>query len=130
MRVLVCGDRYWNDYAELSGALLSFIRFSGLIPQDVTVISGAAAGADTLAAKCAKIHGMSLQEYEADWDSYGKAAGPIRNKAMLVDGLPDIVIAFHDSISTSKGTANMIKQARKAGLVVYLYAHSGLTKYE
>ena len=52
--------------------------------------------------------------FPADWNSYGKAAGPIRNKQMLDEGKPDVVIAFPGGT----GTANMIMQATKAGVKV------------
>ena len=39
---------------------------------------------------------------------------------MLVEGKPDIVVAFHNEIENSKGTKNMVNQALKKGLSVYL----------
>jgi hypothetical protein len=51
----------------------------------------------------------------ADWNTLGRAAGPIRNGRMLRDGLPDAVIAFAGGI----GTANLVAQARAAGVTVY-----------
>jgi hypothetical protein len=38
---------------------------------------------------------------------------------MLLDG-PDLVLAFHDDISKSKGTRNMVDQAMKAGVKVVI----------
>ena len=52
--------------------------------------------------------------YPADWDTHGRGAGPIRNKQMLEEGKPDLVIAFPGG----KGTANMIGQAKEAGIPV------------
>jgi UDP-N-acetylmuramoylalanine-D-glutamate ligase len=57
---------------------------------------------------------IPVETYEADWDTHGKAAGPIRNKRMLDEGKPDLVVAFPGG----RGTANMISQARKAGVEV------------
>ena len=48
---------------------------------------------------------------EADWERYGRAAGPKRNK-LIVDAA-DVVIAFPSLYS--KGTLNTIKLAKKAG---------------
>jgi hypothetical protein len=39
---------------------------------------------------------------------------------MLTEGRPDTVVAFHNCISQSKGTKNMIMIAKKAGKIVYL----------
>lgn len=52
--------------------------------------------------------------YLADWKTHGLNAGPIRNKQMLDEGKPDLVLAFPGG----RGTANMVTQARKAGVRV------------
>lgn len=58
--------------------------------------------------------------YFAEWNKYGKSAGPIRNKKMIDEGNPDIVIAYHDDIENSKGTKNMITQAKDKGIKVQI----------
>jgi hypothetical protein len=35
---------------------------------------------------------------------------------MLDEGRPDEIVAFHDNIAASKGTADMIRRAQKAGI--------------
>lgn len=57
--------------------------------------------------------------FPAEWEKYGKSAGPIRNRQML-DENPDLVIAFHDDIESSKGTKDCIKEAEKRGIEVQL----------
>lgn len=56
---------------------------------------------------------ISFVPFPAHWDIHGRAAGPIRNQQMLDEGLPDMVIAFHDDIASSKGTKDMISRAEK-----------------
>lgn len=58
---------------------------------------------------------LYIVRYEADWDTFGKYAGPRRNKQM-VDTKPDIVLAF--PLGDSKGTRGTIRMAREAGLEV------------
>ncbi len=108
MRVLVCGSRHFNDY-ELLSSVLSEISISVLI-------HGAARGADTLAGRFAEERGIPVESFPADWNAFGKAAGPIRNGQMLRDGQPELVVAFRHS--SSRGTQNMIDQATKAGVPV------------
>ena len=48
----------------------------------------------------------------------GLAAGPIRNKQMLVEGKPNLVIAFVWK-ELGPGTSNMLKQAKEAGISTY-----------
>ncbi len=59
---------------------------------------------------------MNVEKYPAKWNLYGKGAGHIRNKEMIDKGKPDKVVAFHSDISKSKGTRNMINQAKKLGI--------------
>ena len=53
--------------------------------------------------------------------THGKAAGPIRNREMLRDGGPEMVAAFHTDLSQSKGTLDMVRIARSAGVPVKVF---------
>ena len=114
MRVLVCGDRHWENYVAILRKLSEF-------PAGTVVIEGEAKGADLLARRAAVELGFPVEPFPAEWSRYGRAAGPIRNEAMLTEGLPDRVLAFHANISESKGTANMVALARKAGVPVEIF---------
>lgn len=57
---------------------------------------------------------LPYMTFPANWDRFGKAAGPIRNKWMLEYGQPDLVVAFPGG----KGTAHMVKIATEAGVAV------------
>lgn len=108
MRVLVCGSRHFNDYKLLKEVLENY---------DITeIISGHARGADSLGEVFATEKQIPKRIFPADWDQYGKRAGPIRNTQMLREGLPELVLAFRGP--NSRGTQNMIDQARKAGVEV------------
>ena len=78
------------------------------------LVHGAAHGADTLAGEWAKIRGVPVEVYPAEWTTFGRAAGPIRNKRMLVQGKPDSVVAFPGGL----GTAGMVRLATQAGVPV------------
>lgn len=110
MRVIVCGGRDYQDGARLSAVLRKLHSEAGI---DL-LIEGGAKGADFLAHVWATMEGIDTQRYEADWEAFGSFAGPKRNKAMLDEGKPDLVIAFPGGA----GTRNMIRQARKAGVEV------------
>lgn len=117
MRVLFCGDRHWTAYKVIADVM------AALRPE--VVIEGEARGADSMAADAADYFGIPVLRFPADWEKHGRAAGPIRNKQMLVEGRPDLVIAFHDDIATSKGTRNMVKQAEKKKIPVTIYNSKG-----
>lgn len=116
MRLLVCGSRDWADRDAMYGFL---DRLAALYDIDV-VIEGEARGADMMAAEWAEARGYSVLRFPADWSRHGKRAGPIRNEQMLVEGKPDLVVAFHPHIAESKGTADMVRRARKAEVDVLI----------
>ena len=114
MRILVCGGREWNNAARI------LARLAPLGPGH-TIVHGAARGADTLAGHAAHSLGLTVETFPADWNKHGKKAGILRNLQML-DTKPDLVIAFHPSIETSKGTGHTVKEARRRGIPVEVIA--------
>jgi hypothetical protein len=115
MRVLICGDRNWASLPRLSEVMNSYHEQAGV----TLVIEGEARGADKMGAIWAESKGIPVRRFPADWSQYGRAAGPIRNQEMLLLGLPQIIFAFHDDLKNSKGTADMIRRAKKAKLPVH-----------
>lgn len=106
-----------------------------LVPYGSTVYHGDARGADRMAHDVLDIYcrdhtgdpddDVTIIPFPADWDRYGKAAGPRRNQQMLDEMLthpgPKRVIAFYRG-PHSRGTEDMIRRARAAGIetiVVY-----------
>ena len=116
MRVLVCGSRHFDDWRILNNVLIPITEPSRMAKTPLTIIEGGANGADFLARTWAKFWGVAFEEYPADWEKHGKAAGVIRNTQMLEEGKPDMVVAFLSP--NSRGTANMIDQATKANIPV------------
>ena len=110
MKILVCGGRDYTDYDRLEDELNLLWRVHG----DFTIISGMARGADSLAVRYAEQYDCPLEKFPAQWDVHGRAAGPIRNQQMLDEGKPDLVVACPGG----RGTAHMVKIARKAGAEV------------
>lgn len=110
MRVLICGGREASREQRL--AVTRWVK--GRLSRGDVVIHGAASGIDEAAGAAAKIKGLRIEAYPADWKTHGRAAGPIRNRQMLVDGKPDLVVAFPGG----RGTANMVRQAREHGVAV------------
>lgn len=113
MRILICGDRNWHDGVAIREILAKFLP-------DV-VIEGEARGADTFARLSAESMGITVEKYPADWNTYGKAAGPIRNSQMLREGKPDVIVGFHYNVSESKGTRDMLTRAKASGKPTFIY---------
>ena len=113
MKLIIAGSRTATDYQDL----LDAIKYFGLA-QDITeIVSGTAKGADTLGERYAKENKIKLTRMPADWDTYGKSAGPIRNGKMVEysEGL----LALWDK--KSKGTKNCVELAEESNLRVYVY---------
>lgn len=96
------------------GLVTASDSYGNWLPDNIIIIQGGARGADRAADEWAIINWVPLETYLPDWDKYRKAAGPIRNKQMLDEGKPDVVIAFPGG----RGTANMVSLAKKAGVEV------------
>jgi hypothetical protein len=121
-RVLVCGSRDWDDADIIWNTLHGVQRTVDFM----RVIEGAARGADSLGARWAKTHNVPLESYPADWDRYGKGAGHIRNKQMLDEGKPTLVLAFKDGFDYTHsrgGTENMVALAKAKGVPTYVISH-------
>lgn len=118
MRVIVCGDREWGGHDDMAKAYAKMRDRLAELPKATVIIEGGAPGADSMGKNAAQELGFLVVEYPANWDHQHRAAGPIRNKAMLYDGGADLVLAFHSDIDNSKGTASMVALARISGVEV------------
>ena len=109
-RVLVCGGRDYADRRRLY-AELDALRETVEITQ---IIEGEASGADSLARQWGESRGIPVRKFPANWRRYGKRAGYLRNKQMLNEGKPHLVVAFPGG----KGTDGMVMISRQAGVPV------------
>lgn len=109
-RLLVCGGR---DYQDAFAVFWTLDRIDAL--RRVTMlIHGGARGADFMGGQWAEARYVPVRVYPADWRRDGRAAGPIRNRRMLNEAKPDLVLAFPGGA----GTADMIRVASSAGVYV------------
>lgn len=104
MNVAFVGSRSWDDERSIRN------RIADLDPGDI-VVTGGARGADRIAERLARERGLAVEVIRADWQTYGRAAGMLRNRT-LVERC-DRVIAFWDG--KSPGTRHTIELARMAG---------------
>lgn len=117
MRILICGGREYDDwqyFIDVMGTLSDTRHFDD--HQPIVIIEGGAKGTDFCARLYAKYCGWDHLPFPADWNKYGRKAGYLRNKQMLDEGKPDLVVAFPGG----DGTANMVKLATEAGVEVIL----------
>lgn len=112
-RVLVCGGRSYPDHQRVF-MRLDEVHGSPTWGPIGSICQGGAPGVDHFAYNWAIQRGVSASTFEADWETHGRAAGPIRNRRMLDEFKPDLVIAFPGG----PGTENMCKQARTRKITI------------
>ena len=117
MKVLICGDREWDDREKIRGELRALRKTWDVLE----ICEGECRGADTIAREEAERMGIPVRPFPADWRRYGKRAGPIRNRQMLKEFAPDMVLAFHDDIERSRGTRDMVTIARAANIPTHVF---------
>jgi len=123
IKLIIAGGSDFKDYNLLQFETQRFLVEQQFKPNQVTIISGKADGADTLGEVFANKYHFPIIEMPAKWDDldnpirlirtrrdgtkYNALAGPIRNEEMAK--IATHLIAFHDGKST--GTGGMIKLA-------------------
>lgn len=100
MKVCVLGSRHVTDADVVAWAIWE----SGYHVTEL--VSGCAPGADSLGIAWALERGTLIKRFPAKWREQGRAAGPIRNKAMA--RYADAFVVVWDG--KSRGTADMLRQ--------------------
>lgn len=121
MRVIVCGSRRWHDRHAIETWLAHLADLTDNLAT-VTIVTGFAAGADRIAHQEALKAGLLVEPHPADWQTHGKAAGPVRNERMAELGA-DLCVAFWDG--RSAGTHDMMLRAEKHGIPVEIVHEGG-----
>lgn len=125
MRILVCGGRTYQDQRRVDEALDAIHQATPI----ELLIHGCCRGADKLAAEWARRRQVPMSAYPADWANidhpgakirfvgrrpYDATAGFRRNIKMLIEGCPQLVVAFPGG----NGTAHMVAQSLQRGFAV------------
>lgn len=112
--LIVAGGRDFNNWDVFYANFYAwFDRHDGELSSTV-ILSGMAAGADSMGYLAAEDNGIPYEEYPAKWDLFGLAAGGYRNTQMACSATH--LLAFWNKEST--GTRDMISKANKIGLII------------
>lgn len=126
IRILITGSRSWDNIHYIRSAFISLADEYG---DDITLVSGACpTGADRLGEKVAAELGWNVELYPADWNTYGKRAGFVRNSQM-VDTEPDLIIGFVRN--GSKGASMTVNLGKKKEILttVHNWTDYPMTRY-
>ncbi len=121
-RVVVTGGRDFNrsepgtinvaDRTLFHGEMRALLAVHG---SNLSLAQGfCPTGADAFAREWARNVSIPMRDYRPNWERDGKAAGPIRNKRMLEDFRPHLVLAFPGG----RGTADCCRRAEAMGITV------------
>jgi predicted Rossmann fold nucleotide-binding protein DprA/Smf involved in DNA uptake len=115
MKVIIAGSRSITDVDAVCKAIQKAFITSWAASVITEVVCGMAPGVDTIGKSWAEAWAIPVKEFPADWDKYGKAAGPIRNRQMAE--YADAAIVIWDG--KSSGSKNMITTMNKLGKPVH-----------
>lgn len=110
MKLVIAGSRDLKDYEIARSCILSGLAAKRIETTVTQIVSGKCpSGADFFGEEFAKEIGVPVIGFNAGWEEFGKAAGPIRNEEMAI--YADVVFVLINN--NSKGSLNMIKNAMK-----------------
>lgn len=120
---MVCGTRTYNNYDDFCKKM-DYLLSNKVKTHTIMIVSGGATGADSMAEKYAKEKDYSIKVFPADWNTYGKKAGVLRNKQMqqYIAGFKDRgIIAFWDGESVGTATNFDITKQYDTRIVIWNY---------
>jgi len=121
--LVISGYRDYYDYDKFKETVLKMLPQIRLLPSTVMIACGDARGTDALAVRFGNEAGVKVTVFNADWNTHGKRAGPIRNEKMLkfARSRPGGcgLIAFLSPMS--KGTLSCINTASKLGIETKIF---------
>lgn len=79
MKTIIAGSR---DIKDPIKAVEQAVRESGFFPDMTEVVSGTARDVDQAGESYARVYGLPIKRFPADWKAFGKSAGFIRNRLM------------------------------------------------
>ena len=111
------GSREWTNYQLVADTLGAWIDEHDPDGTATLVYGDCQTGADRQARSFWLTAGGPIETHPANWQRYGKVAGPLRNQEM-VDAGADKCIAFFKRGAANRGTADCVARARAAGIPV------------
>lgn len=129
--VIITGSREWggSKYFDVMKGVIKDLK--ALYGVNLLIIHGGCRGADLMAQYICLNLQINCLNIPAKWDIHGKAAGPIRNQEMLDvlgSDLVKDVMAFHDNLSTSVGTRDMVTRALRLQKIINVFDQNGFVK--
>lgn len=118
VKTIIAGSRTITNFDLLISVCA---KFEITLEHEITeVVCGLAKGVDTLGEKFAKNNKLAIKYFKPDWKTFGKSAGPKRNKQMV--DYAEAAIILWDGFS--RGTKSTIDLCIKRGIATLIYNQS------
>lgn len=117
MKLIIAGSRTLSPSCE---GIIEYLYDTGAVSNETweglaEVVSGGAQGVDTSAERFASWSRKKFVLFPADWNTHGKAAGPMRNRQMAE--YADALLLIWDG--RSGGSRNMRQEMLRLGKPVF-----------
>jgi|KBSSwiStaDraftv2_1062776.scaffolds.fasta_scaffold11571_25 hypothetical protein len=120
MRVIFTGSRKWTGVygeARVGEVLINLEAFAAIINSPLIIVHGNYhEGLDAIVDRWAVRRGYEPERFDAKWEEFSRAAGPIRNQEM-VDAGADMCLGF--PLPGGRGTPDCMNRARLAGIPTF-----------
>ena len=114
MKVIIAGSRHMPF--SMFHLIDEAVKKSNF--QVTEVVCGLARGADMFGGKWAVEHSIPVKTFPADWDTHGKAAGPIRNQQMA-EYADALIVFIWDGSRGSKDMLMRMERMKKPTFAVW-----------
>lgn len=111
MKLIIAGTRTLN----FGAANIRKVIDQQLIPPPTEIVSGCASGIDSDGISFGIVNNLKITRFKPDWDTYGKAAGPIRNRQMAE--YADALLLIWDG--KSRGSMSMKQEMTTLGKPIF-----------
>lgn len=110
--VILTGGRDFDDFRKMEQVLDAFCSIKNI----QFFVGDCPTGLDHMARDfmCRFYPDIPVRVFKADWDTHGRAAGPIRNEKMVAtaEGCFALIVAFPGG----RGTNNTVSHGKKYGI--------------
>ena len=97
IRLAIVGSRDYNNYDSFKIIVDKYISEIG---KPIEIVSGGAKGVDSLAERYAQENNIPMRVFQADWQQYGKSAGPRRNTEIIENSTCVLALPAVNSVGT------------------------------
>jgi hypothetical protein len=122
VKLIIAGTRTFHNLDEdFFNSLMGFFRLWDHVTE---IVSGGADGVDEAGERYAAWAKLKCSMFPADWEKYGKAAGPMRN-AMMADYADGLLLVWDGKSPGSSNMKREMRQREKPVFELVLKTYSG-----